>query len=1122
MSVPTILIGLGGIGSEIVNKVYQWIPVEKRERIVVHAFDTNVNDIQKWEHLKGKVTQTSAEWTVGQYLNMTDDSVKEWFIDPVPEDIKRKSLADGAGQIRMLSRLAYRAAIESGKLENIKQKIRELFRTHGEVEISNIRVMIVCSLSGGTGAGMFLQTALYLNDFLTRECHMNRVLIRGSFLLPDILIKSNTIDPTEIENVKTNAYACMKELDAITQNANFNNDINNVTIELEYKPNQTDAAGRQNYAITAEHLPYKFVFLCDFENSAGENIGSFNNYKHQVSKSIFLQLFAPTSNNLFSVEDNRILNLVEHQGRSRYCGSGVATLVYPYQDIVDYCALKWSAEGLSNHWLRLDEDYKKEIEAYEKDLNAGIFRERPKEGERYIWLLENYALSEKPEPFFKNIYRSTRTLGDKGEIGEAKAIFFMSAVEQEIDRILANDAGLKQAEADCMIDNVKLKIKEKTHSEVLRVEDSLISLKQKIEKAISEYRLFIVNQMVMQDCDIPGNKGGQDYRLNTWILGQPEPLHPVAVRHFLFSVQKELDFKIQALAPQNEALWKGIDRYQKLYDLPETEDLEESAIDRIKAALKQPFYKKLYKNHFKEFIEEYEDKAGMQLNALIRYKKDRLTEMVFQELREYVITMIEDWKRYFSNLRDTRNSLLNEINIRMSEHEGKNDPTQEYVLATKAIKEHLWNDIRLQRVGSELPADISRQIFIGQYRRFCKRLKGEHIYEEMSDKTEKMFRDDVVSWCRKEILKVDGINLNILRALRKEAELNNEENYEEYIINRVTKLSNLSKPFVPNVHNAQKRTYWGIQTSSVNELNEELQGRLFKESPTDTESLIIDEAFSEYEIICYKLQYSMVVSDFPKFSSGNEMQEVGAYFRSYKERIRQLTSIGNTITPHLDKRWHVSAYLPDLNPEEVKKNIERINRAFLLGLIYNRLKCVFEDGRDIWEFASEHGGNRLVLVNGRRVLGEPYLLHDALLHNPTIVDQIIDLTIKKTEQNRKKHPGGSNIKNHEFYKGCSQEIEKSSNIVDVLLNYPNGDPANDELPEKSYDLLIAVMDEIEKYFVVAYGSHNEITAKKEAALFIKYLLEKSKTYMTAEKKSSLFSNWENRISTKLNELTSEE
>ena len=187
--------------------------------------------------------------------------------------------------------------------------------------------MIVSTLAGGTGGGIFIQTAMYLRKILKNDYRRSNVLIRGAFLLPDILAKTGTVSQGEIENIRANAYACMKELNAITKNTSApEKDNDRVEIELEYQPHQLDAAGRLNHAVTSDLLPYDFCFLYDFENTAKNNLQFADNYYNQVAQSIYLELFSPMADDKFSRQDNQILELVRHEGLNRYCGAGVAKL----------------------------------------------------------------------------------------------------------------------------------------------------------------------------------------------------------------------------------------------------------------------------------------------------------------------------------------------------------------------------------------------------------------------------------------------------------------------------------------------------------------------------------------------------------------------------------------------------------------------------------------------------------------------------------------------------------------------------------------------------------------------------------------------------------------------------
>ena len=355
IQIPTILIGLGGLGSSVVDMIYGWIPPDKRGFVAVHTFDTNVNDISKLKNLnKENLTQTSTNWTVAEYLRMADASVKDWFPHEQTE-ILRKSLTDGAGQIRSVSRLAYRAAMESGKLGNLHNSINHIFRETGSSLTGSARVMIVSSLVGGTGAGIFLQTAMYMRDVLEYDFQRKNVLIRGAFILPDVLVLSNVIQGDEIENIRANAYAAVKELNAITKNASIENNPDKINIELEYKPNQVDAQGRLAHVITSRNLPYNFCFLFDFENTEKNNLKFIGNYINQVARATYLDLFSPMANDRFSKQDNQILSMIEHSGMSRYCGAGVSQLIYPYNDILQYFSLQWATGSLSNDWLKIDE-----------------------------------------------------------------------------------------------------------------------------------------------------------------------------------------------------------------------------------------------------------------------------------------------------------------------------------------------------------------------------------------------------------------------------------------------------------------------------------------------------------------------------------------------------------------------------------------------------------------------------------------------------------------------------------------------------------------------------------------------------------------------------------------------
>jgi len=1111
-NVPTILIGLGGIGCQIVDQVYNWIPPHRRNFVAVHAFDTNVNDIAKLKHLnKENITQTSTNWTVEEYLRMTDETVKDWF--PFEQsEILRKALTDGAGQIRAVSRLAYRAAMGHNKLHNLHNSINHIFRETGSDASSSARVMIVTSLVGGTGSGIFLQTAMYMRDVLEIDFQRRNVLIRGAFILPDVFVLSNVIKGDEIENIRANAYASIKELNAITRNASGQNNEQHVAIELEYKPNQVDSEGRLAHVITSRNLPYNFGFMFDFENTEKNNLKYLGNYLNQVARSTYLDLFSPMSNDRFSKQDNQILSVIEKGGMNRYCGAGVSSLQYPYEDIVYYCALRWSTDSLSNEWLKIDEQFDADFRQYELDLKNGISRPKPLLRDRYREILKSLAEQDNPRPFYKLVFRSLHLIDKFNEIGRPKAELFLEAVLKRIDTTINSNDKLKEIKGQCVLDENRLKDKITARNEVNGFEQALSFYEQEIRKFVHNTKNQLVNEITLQDYDHPQRVSGDEYKLNTWMLKQTDPLHPVAVRHLLYHLDYLLNQQLQEMTPANDRLDKVVDNYKRIYDVDETDDYVETADDRIGKAMKQSVLGKVFNNQFKEFINEYIDKSLKQLNNLNHFCKVRLTELVLKELQKAIQEMEADWEKYFRNLRDTRTSLTNELNLLATKHENSSDPTVKFVLATQKYKELFWENLRMRVSADELPSEIAAEIYKGQYNRFGKTRRGDYISEISVEKVEEMYRTDVVIWCKNQLLKEDSLNLNCIKALRKEAQLQAtpDDQIDRYIKDRISILNNLARPFVPSGTGSTEINAWGAHPDSIKELSDGAKADVFV--GTD---LVNDEAFSPYEIIRNRTVYGLIIEQFPKFYYGDDKgAQPGEYDKAYKSRINRLTQQGNTVTPHLDKRWHLLAYLSPIGQSQIVEDENKINLTLIRGLAMGYLQNINQYGKITWLF-SDIGGNRMINIGETPTDRYVHSLRNALLHNPIIVDKTLSRSKEQMQSDRTEFL--DKIEQHTFYKKsrniyyAAASSEKAINILDLILRYPDGNPGDANLNFQGEKLLKILLDEINRYFLEVYGSYREAMAKEARNNFIELLIGESDTYQKADKLGIQFKRWENVI-----------
>ncbi|HJQ70918.1 MAG TPA: tubulin-like doman-containing protein [Blastocatellia bacterium] len=224
---PTILIGLGGTGKEVLLRLrrrlyerygilgfptmgYLWIDTDTRNRNI---------DNQPLDHVMEQVMlkeeeRVSAEVPGDAFMGYFQDHaafphIFSW-LDPRLSSLGQ--VLNGAGQVRPLGRLAFFHCYPDIRrkvdriLANIRQQsaVEEMLSEYGvEVDPNLLDVTIICSLAGGTGSGMFLDTA-----FMCRQ-NLPNPDITGYLLLPSVF--ADAINGNE--KIYANAYAALKELE---------------------------------------------------------------------------------------------------------------------------------------------------------------------------------------------------------------------------------------------------------------------------------------------------------------------------------------------------------------------------------------------------------------------------------------------------------------------------------------------------------------------------------------------------------------------------------------------------------------------------------------------------------------------------------------------------------------------------------------------------------------------------------------------------------------------------------------------------------------------------------------------------------------------------------------------
>ena len=266
---PTLVIGVGGAGGEIAQKVFQTgqqLGLVERRQLDVIYLDTDDHD--QWH---SKVKETN-KVRFSQALRISDlikrnpgtSAQGGWFYRPeeLSARILNMSLMDGSGQVRMFTRLALQDAFVHGTIENdLRRSIIWLTQaTNLKLFQGQINVLIVGSLAGGTGSGSFLQIALAVKE-LAQLVNVAKTEVRGLFLLPDVYANTK-LARCQIANVLANGYAALRELNGVMQSTEEHLDIDR--LHFEYMPGKMLKKGQ---------MPYEAVTLIDYEMTGGGSLG---------------------------------------------------------------------------------------------------------------------------------------------------------------------------------------------------------------------------------------------------------------------------------------------------------------------------------------------------------------------------------------------------------------------------------------------------------------------------------------------------------------------------------------------------------------------------------------------------------------------------------------------------------------------------------------------------------------------------------------------------------------------------------------------------------------------------------------------------------------------------------
>lgn len=345
---PHFFVGLGGCGSKIVNEIARKMKARadeyERYKNLVHFFavDTDQAELQEadkvdvWIPISQFDKREYVSYAYGQRGAPEDLLFTQWW----PEYYMPRAVSGaGAGQIRIEARLSTWYTLKSFPhyLQAIRNTVRRSFDVHERWRDGNRQPMVhvYASLAGGTGSGSLLSFA-YLFWKLLRE-HKNPLVI-GTFVLPGVF-RGMGLPSNQLDKIMANGYAALMELEHF-QGAE---DREGSRLQFHFDPEAKEPT-------FATHGPFNQVYLVDDIGALQGVIADAKQIYPSIADAAYTQIFSDILERDRSTADNdeRAIAVPDHQAYTKRYGSfGLAALVLPDQDILEYCAHRFAAKALS-------------------------------------------------------------------------------------------------------------------------------------------------------------------------------------------------------------------------------------------------------------------------------------------------------------------------------------------------------------------------------------------------------------------------------------------------------------------------------------------------------------------------------------------------------------------------------------------------------------------------------------------------------------------------------------------------------------------------------------------------------------------------------------------------------
>lgn len=995
-----LLIGLGGTGSRIVNGVVSDLQKSaKRQgknfsfddgKMAYAVFDTNVNDIKGIDRTNTGITNIPIceDKKIKEYLNIyRSDGVSEWM--PVSRELIEETMIDGASQMRSKSRLAFFDTIKGSNINELKSVINTMIENK-ELK-QKIRVMIVSSLAGGTGSGMFIQTAMWIRNYLDE--HSAEATIRGVFILPDVFISTiKDINDDEKQSMYANAYGAIRELNAITK-------VKTKGIKPQ-QPIKVDGLFDSSSKNTNGKPVFDYVFFIDNVSSTGNQMKSIEEYEKFISKVVYMQLYAPMKNNLYSEEDN-LFKIFQRCDEPIFGSCGAARAVYPTESVLQYCSLRASLDSVSTGWLKIDDQIERMEKKRSEREKAGYNPEPIDKRAEYIRIFDEEVSKRGTKVGINRLFTTIEhdimhpIIQDDGEKVVTEWIDKTENFLESLESLITESIDTAY-HSDFDSINVEDSIKE-INSQVDAIElyssitNSVNDLVDKISRTVPRKADTLLEEIVsvdMGDVNVRNENSVYGFLTKRDEENKAIFVHPLAVRYLLYKLTlrlNELKGNLNVEGSRRDALqgYRG-DSNPVDFDFRGSKQIEETAEDYVNVVLKWYQSEKKYLDGFKD---KYAQFNNTQRELCRKYAIQLLSFELYNLMTERLGMLTEEVDAFFRDLNKVTATIKKEIRDNVESTQKVSERTV-YVYASENNKESIYSSICGDY--NENNSDINNIVVKLLYGSFCSKINKSSEFNKQFVDTDIVgnFAVNVVNTFKKELLRThhSDIELDLYTAVTKEVDeeeknkkkpknddnlldvdLNDGIVYSEGVMQKkydsamsylCDRLHYLAGPCIryDSSLTAEKDEHLKTgdltdsEESDFDEKEPEIKNKTFwgfnpvlpQKYPDLAAKLGIsvglqqNEAYNIDELNCYRGVYGIMAKYIPKLVETSTSE----YYSNYETVINRITSKvmegkdeALIETPHIDKTWHY--VLPYVTAEKQREAEKEFYKSFWMALAYS-------------------------------------------------------------------------------------------------------------------------------------------------------------------------------------------